>query len=120
MATQVNLASVTLISSPVWPRLRPGLDVQGHRGAADADHVGVAAHDVAHEHRLMEGQGVHGDGGDAAARAGEGDRSGGDVHLRQQPAAENVARRVGVGRHGQGPHGGLQVAQVGHAMGLRR
>ena len=40
--------------------------------------------------------------------------AGGDVHLRQQPAAEDVAGRVGVGRHGQRPHRGLQVAQVGH------
>jgi len=34
-----------------------------------------------------------------AVRMTGGDDAGGEVHLRHQPAAEDVARRVGVARH---------------------
>jgi len=41
----------------------------------------------------------------------------GDVHLRQHPAAENVAMRIGVGRHGKRARGQLAARRrgvVGH------
>jgi hypothetical protein len=46
-------------------------------------------------------------------------RAGGDVHLRQEPAAEDVPRRVGVGRHRQRAHGGLETAKIGHGAPYR-
>src|SRR6266404_7518318 len=42
-----------------------------------------------------------------AKRMAGGDDAGGEVHLRHQPAAEDVARRVGVARHRDRPDRGL-------------
>jgi hypothetical protein len=49
----------------------------------------------------------------------------GEVHVRQQPAPEDVALGVGVGRHGDDPADGLagrlhgKIGDVGHARRLR-
>ena len=51
----------------------------------------------------------------AAARALAGTDAGGDIHLRQYPAAEDIPRRVGVGRHGHGTRGQIAVRFFVHA-----
>src|SRR3546814_17321284 len=62
---------------------RPGLDVDGDGGAADAEDVGIGAEHVADIDRTVEHHGVDGDGGNAPGGARTGGDAAGDVHLRQ-------------------------------------
>ena len=59
----------------------------------------------------------------AALGAAGRDRAARQVHLRQQPAAEDVAVRIGVGRHGDGAQRGLglrrSITGVAGGHGLR-
>src|SRR4051794_940974 len=80
----------------------PGLDTDGDRGAADPRHRGVAAHLVADIDRPVEGHAGHRDGGDAALGTLRGDAAAGEIHLGEQPAAEDIAVRIGVARHRDG------------------
>ena len=48
----------------------------------------------------------------AAFGAAGCNRCAGEVHLRQQPVAKNVAVRIGVGRHRNGAHGRFDFAEV--------
>ena len=66
--------------------------------------LGVAADQVADVDRAVERHAIQRRGRDAAARALMRDDAGGEVHLRQHPAAEDVARRIGVRRHRQRAH----------------
>src|SRR5687768_2026966 len=75
------------------------LHLDGDRGVADALDVDVEGEHVADLHRLLEHELLHRDGGDAAAREARRERAAGDVDLRHDPAAEDVAVLVGVGRH---------------------
>jgi len=64
---------------------------------------GVEGEQVADLHRLLELEGIHRHRGHAAARMARGEDAAGDIDLRHDPAAENVAVVVGVGGHGQDP-----------------
>src|SRR5688572_3444566 len=81
------------------PSLGVHLDRDGDRGGADALDLDVERNHVADLHRLLEDELLHRHGGDAAARQAVGDGAAGDVDLRHDPAAEDVAVLVGVGRH---------------------
>jgi hypothetical protein len=87
------------------------LDVDGHRGAADLDHLGVEGQHVADRHRLLEEELVHRDGGDAAARAADGGDAAGQVDVGHDVAAEDVAGVVHVGRHRHHAQRGLLVGK---------
>lgn len=81
----------------------PGLDADAQRAVADAVDIGIAGQYVADLDRLVEHHRIDRDRRHPAARPLLRHHAAGKVHLRHQPAAEDVARRVGVGRHGHGP-----------------
>jgi hypothetical protein len=89
------------------PSLGEYLDRDRDRRGADALYLDVERHQVAHLHRLLEGELLYRYGGDASARDLAGYRAAGDVDLRHDPAAENVAVLVRVGRHRHYPQGRL-------------
>ena len=82
-------------------RFDPDLKIDGDRGGADAQDSAITADYIADVHRFYEDDGFGGDGNDAATSNLPGEDAAGDIHLRHDPAAENVAVRVGVGGHGQ-------------------
>src|SRR3546814_18975570 len=108
MATTFVYSYVPTLSLPVAlpiflvGALRPVLDVDGVVGAAYAEYVGIGAVHVADIDRTVEHHGVDGDGSNAPGGARTGGDAAGDVHLRQHPAAEDVAAGIGVGGHGEG------------------
>src|SRR6185503_781877 len=67
------------------------LDRYGDRGVADAFYLDVERQQVADLHRLLELELLDRHRRDAAARELAGDRAAGDVDLRHDPAAEDVA-----------------------------
>jgi hypothetical protein len=71
----------------------------------DLQQLGVTRNFVADEDRTVKGHAGDGDRHGAAFGAAGCNRCAGEVHLRQQPAARNVAVRIGVGRHRNGAHG---------------
>lgn len=77
----------------------PGLDVNPHRRAPHRLDRGIERHLVAHLHRAMELHRVHGNRGTATLRRQRRQGARRQVHLAHQPAAEDIARRVGVGGH---------------------
>ena len=95
--------------------LGPDLDVHGHRGAAHARDAGVEAQQVAHRHRLLEHELVDRHGGDAALRHAHRQHGAGQVHLRHDPAAEDVAVGVAVARHRD--HAQHQLGVLVHTRG---
>lgn len=78
---------------------------------------------VADRDGLMENHAVQGDGD--APSLGQFERRGRprQIHMREQPAAEDVPFGIGVGRHGDDATDGLALRQgrkgVGHALRLR-
>ena len=80
----------------------PRLDADAQGGSPDPDDIGVEADFVADEDGGMEDHAVGGDGGATAPRPAGGGVAGGQIHLSHQPAAEDIAGRIGVGRHGDG------------------
>src|SRR3546814_8089098 len=80
----------------------PGLDGDGDRRRADPHDVAIAAQHVANGDRPDEGHRLDADGDHAAAGAAGGGEAAGDVHLAEHPAAEDIAVRIGVRRHGGG------------------
>ena len=84
--------------------LRPGLDMDLHRGTPDALDLGVDLQHVAHTHRLDEGHPLDHDRHHAALRALDTRYAAGLIHVRHHPAAEDVAVCVGVGRHRDGAY----------------
>ena len=96
------MPSVTLISSGGQPvRARRThvstwtvIDVRPMRSVA-----AVTAHEVADVDGPVEAHRLDADGRDASTGAGHRVGPARDVHLREQPAAEDVAVRIGVGRH---------------------
>jgi hypothetical protein len=85
--------------------LHPGFDVDFERGVADALDLGVNAENIAYLDRAYEMHTVqrHCDHPALCAFTGADARS--DIHLRQYPAAEDVAGRIGIGRHRDGAGG---------------
>src|SRR5258705_246284 len=82
-------------------------DAERDRGPADTGDLGIAAYGIADRDWLHEDDVRHRDGDDPTVRAlGRRHLSGG-IHQRHDPAAEDVAHRVGVGGHRQRPIGEL-------------
>lgn len=75
-------------------------DIDRKRCGADAGHLRVEAHQIAYEHRLVELDGIDGHCDHAPLGAAVGGDAAGDIDLREDPASEDIARDVGVGRHG--------------------
>ena len=97
--TKVNVRVRDLVAMLRLETLRPGLDMDLHRGAPDALDLGVDLQHVADTHRLDEGHPLDHDRHHAALRAFDARDAAGLVHVRHHPAAEDVAVCVGVGRH---------------------
>ena len=79
----------------------PGLEMHRHRGLADPDKIGMHGNEIADIDGLAE---IHRlDRNRHGARFGEFGRedAAADVHLAKQPATENIAILVGIGRHRQ-------------------
>ena len=101
MATKVNMPSVTMISSGARPvRMRRTqvsmwtvIEVRPMRLGPV-----MAAHAVADVDGPVEAHRLDAHRRDAPADAGHRVRAACKVHLRKQPAAEDVAEAVGVGR----------------------
>src|SRR5690554_3976928 len=74
-----------------------GFRADGEGSVAEAIDPGIDAKDVAHPYRRDEGHGLDGDGCDAPARVLDRRDGPSHVHLAHHPAAENVARRIGIG-----------------------
>ena len=77
---------------------------------------GIAADLVTDEDRTVERHPGDGDGGDAALRALRGDAAAGEIHLGEQPAAEDVAVGVGVAGHRNGAQGRLGRPRMGGGL----
>jgi hypothetical protein len=101
-----------LVAAMRLEALRPGLDVDLHRGAPDALHFGIDLEHVADAHRLDEGHRLDHDCHDTALRALHACDAAGLVHVRHHPAAEDVAVGIGVGRHRDGAHGEFAARPV--------
>jgi hypothetical protein len=61
----------------------------------------------------MEYHTVHSNGSAATSRASCGGIPGGKVHLRHEPAAKNVSRRVGISRHRNRSDDGITGRRLG-------
>src|SRR3569832_959705 len=85
------------------------LNVDGERGAADAHNLGVTADEVADEDRPVKFERIHRYRHHASLCAAKGGDARGDVDLRHDPAAEDVAGEIGVGGHGQDAQRGFSV-----------
>jgi hypothetical protein len=83
----------------------PSLDVHGDRCCADSDEIGIDAHDVSDEYRFAERHRVYGDSSCSSTRNRGRENSSCDVHLSEQPSAENIPVLVGIRRHGERPDG---------------
>src|SRR5690606_27822854 len=82
-------------------------DRYGNRCRAGLDDGRVETEQVADEYRLLELEGVDGHRGNAPGGAPGGRHRAGDVGLGHDPAAEDVAMDVGVGRHRHDAQDGL-------------
>ena len=80
---------------------------------ADLEDFAVNRDLVADRYRFVEHDPVHRHGHRPALGAARGDQAGGRIHQAHQPAAEDVAIGVGVGRHRGDADGG--IAALGHA-----
>ena len=86
---------------PGKSRFYPDLEINGDRGGADFEHIAVAADHIADMDRFEKGDRFNGDGNDPGTGVFPSHDPAGNIHLRHDPAAENVSVWVGVGRHGQ-------------------
>ena len=92
----------------------PGFDVDAHRGITHVFYLGVDAEYVSHLDRTNEAHAVERDGYGSGLCSLAGANARGYVHLRQHPAAEDIAGRILIGRHCQGTRGELTAGFVGH------
>src|ERR671934_91922 len=81
------------------PALRVDLYGDGDGRRADALDLDVERDEIADLHRLLEHELLHRHGRDAPARDAPGGGATGDIDLRHDPAAEDVAVLVRVRRH---------------------
>ena len=82
------------------PASPPGLHSDRHRCSAHFHNVGVKADFIPDENRLMKNHSVHGNSRATATASAACGVCRGEVHLRHQPAAENVSGRIGIRGHG--------------------
>ena len=101
-----------LVALPRAEAPGPGLDRDAHRGPTDALDPRVDAEHVADLDGADERHAVDRHRDDAAPRPVHAGDAARDVHLRHDPAAEDVAVGVGVGRHGDGPHRQVALRQI--------
>src|SRR4051794_35482247 len=94
-----------LLSLQFLPALCPGLDLHRDGRFARMLEGAVASHLVPHLNRAQEAHGVYADRHDPPTRPPRREGSSSEVHLRQRPAAENSATRVGVAWHGNRAQG---------------
>jgi hypothetical protein len=90
----------------------PYLDRNLHRGAPDFPHPGVARDGVPHSHWLKKGKSLHRHCDNASVCRLRRENSAAQIHLRHEPATEDVTIGIGVPRHGDGANDQL-------AFGLR-
>src|SRR5260221_100827 len=72
----------------------PGLEMDGNRGLADPDQIGVNRDYVADEHRFAKIHRIDCDRHRPGLRDLGRKDAAADIHLAEQPAAENVAVRI--------------------------
>lgn len=72
---------------------------------------------IAHEDGLLELETVDGHGGHTPSRPSHGDNASCNIHLGHDPAAEDVAIGIDIGRHGHDTQGELAFRMV-HARGV--
>src|SRR5580692_1710733 len=89
-----------------------GLHRHRDRAASDPRHMAVDADEIADPDRLVKSHGLHRHGGDPALRPAGGDGAAGNIHLRQHPAAENIAVGIHVGWHRRGADDRLAAARL--------
>ena len=80
--------------------MNPNLNVNLHRSVADFNQFAVAGDDIADRNGAVEDDFIGRYGGGTAAGGFVGKDAAGNIHLRHQPAAENIAVGIGIGRHG--------------------
>ena len=80
--------------------MNPNLNVNLHRSVADFNQFAVAGDDIADGNGAVEDDFIGRYGGCTAAGGFVGKDAAGNIHLRHQPAAENIAVGIGIGRHG--------------------
>jgi hypothetical protein len=90
--------------------LRVDLDVDRDRRRADPLDAGIEAQQIGDRDRLLEDELVDGDRRDPPLRDPGRKDGAGDVDLRHDPAAEDVAVAVGVGGHRHHAHDELVIA----------
>src|ERR1700722_10291536 len=86
----------------------PGLDADGDRGLADPHQTGVHGNQIADEHGFSKVHRLDRHRHGARFRGLRGKDAAADIHLAEQPAAENIAILVGIGRHRQ--RAGTEIA----------
>ena len=80
--------------------MNPNLNVNLHRSVADFNQFAVAGDDIADRNGAVEDDFIGRHGGGTAAGGFVGKDAAGNIHLRHQPASENIAVGIGIGRHG--------------------
>jgi hypothetical protein len=89
-----------LVSGDFGPASPPGVYTDRHRRSADSQYLAIETDFIPHKNRFMKNHSVHGNGRATAAASPTGGISRGKIHLRHQPAAENVSGGIGIGWHG--------------------
>src|SRR5579863_1303745 len=80
----------------------PALDLHRDRGTADLYDIGVAAHFIPNEYGKVKGHAGDRHRRNAPSRPSMRNDAAGQVHLRKDPAAEDVAGGISVRRHRNG------------------
>src|SRR5919197_5421299 len=97
------------------PALRVNLYGDGDGRRADALDLDVERDEIADLHGLLEHELLHRHGRDAPARDAPGGGAAGDIDLRHDPAAEDVAVLVRVRRHRHDAQRRLLTGELFHA-----
>ena len=106
----------TLMPSP----LNIDIHINGNRRSADAYDIGVKTDQITDEDRLFELERVHRHRHHSALGAPCGRDTAGDIDMGHDPAAEDIALAIGVGRHRDHAYRWLVVFKkifVGHFFG---
>jgi hypothetical protein len=103
----------------------PCLDVESHRRSSALYHPCPDRQFISDLDRIVKAHAFDGDGRAAPLADPGGGIAGSKVHLRHDPAAENIARGIGVGGHGYraddgvaGRHGQMRRRTVLFGAGL--
>jgi len=94
--------------------LHAGFHLNRNTAAPDSDNFGEAFDQITHKHRIFKYNLLSGHGYNAASGAAARQNGAGQIHHRHQPAAENIAVRIGIRRHGNYFNGRLYSFGHGH------